>query len=201
MDVTQLCCALVVFLSHIVIILLLLFRYIIFAHLVIIFGYLNFFSDRLRLRISKMFHIQQVHFNATYYDGLTYLYISNRQVNLIRARALNCSHTQPDLMLETSNQGFISQKFRVNNVEFMSEYCSVFEWTMLSLWVNNLEVMSEQYSVYECIMFSLWVNNIQSMSEQCSIHEYNVQFMIVQFISEQYSICGWTMLQVLVNYA
>jgi len=61
--------------------------------------------------------------------------------------------------------------------------------------------MSEQYSVYECIMFSLWVNNIQSMSEQCSVHEYNVQFMIVQFISEQYSICGWTMLQVLVNYA
>ena len=89
-----------------------LFRSIIFAHLVIILGHPNFSFVQLRLRISRMFHIQHVHFNATHYDGLAYLHIFSRQVNLMRARELNCSLTQPDLMIESFYQGLICQKFQ-----------------------------------------------------------------------------------------
>ena len=47
----------------------------------------------------------------------------------------------------------------------MDEQFWVYEWTMLRLRVNNVEFMSEECSIYEWTS----VNDAQFMSEQCSM--------------------------------
>jgi len=56
-------------------------------------------------------------------------------------------------------------QFRVNNVQFLNEQCSLYASAVPSLWLKNVQFVSEQGSVCESTTLSFCVNDVQFMSE------------------------------------